>query len=118
MIGGAFSSTRHAGRWRRADFVTPGFHQPVRYTALFGGDAGTALIVDGPLGQDHGDAELARFFALAQKHAAIEGSGYFAPAQVFTTSVSSLAKRSLSGGGRAPIVIVGGMGCFSFREMT
>jgi 2-polyprenyl-6-methoxyphenol hydroxylase-like FAD-dependent oxidoreductase len=105
LIGGVFIDSAEAGQWVRMELPVSGFRQPIRFTALYGGPIGTALIVDGPLSSSHSDRSLRSFFRLVAEHLKLDELA--ADPLIFRTQVSALTRRTIEGDGKAPVIIAG-----------
>jgi len=109
LIAGVLVTTGATGRWTRSEVPIGGLLHPARATVLqttHASDAGTAVLVDAQLASATPEL-LAHVFDVVVREHGLAGAAYLAPPQVFPTAVTTVARRTLSGGGRAPIVIAG-----------
>lgn len=107
LLAGVFAVSGEQATWLRVELPVAGLPHPVRCTMLQTPTAGTALLVDPQLGGEASPEQLHRCFDAAATSTGLAGAPYLAAPQVFVTAVSTVAKRSLAGDGRAPVVIAG-----------
>lgn len=105
LLAGVFAVSGDRASWMRVEL--PGAMRPVRCTMLQTPTAGTALLVDPQLGGTATPEQLHGCFERAAITTGLAGAPLLAAPRVFVTAVSTVAKRSLAGDGRAPVVIAG-----------
>lgn len=110
LIGGVFAVGADAGRWVRVELPVPGLPRPSRCTVLATGEdsaAGTAVLCTTGTTGDTTDEQLHACFDAAATRHGLAGVSFQVEPQVFATGVTSVARRTIAGDGRAPVVIAG-----------
>ncbi|HEX5057950.1 MAG TPA: FAD-dependent oxidoreductase [Kofleriaceae bacterium] len=105
IIGALFDAAADEGRWIRVELPVPGLPRLARATVLQTTDAGTGVLVSAP-GQPTAE-QLGRCFITAARAHGLLGAPMLVEPQIFATAVTAMARRTIAGDGRAPIVIAG-----------
>jgi 2-polyprenyl-6-methoxyphenol hydroxylase-like FAD-dependent oxidoreductase len=105
IMGALFATGANEGRWIRVELPVPGLARLARATVLQTTDAGTGVLVSAP-GQPTPE-QLARCFTVAAREHGLLGAPLLVEPQIFATAVTAMARRTIAGDGRAPIVIAG-----------
>ena len=109
MIAGVFALGGPIARWIRVELPVAGFAQPTRATLLqtsVEADTGTALLVDTQLDAPTSEQLHHGFESAARAHG-LDGVPFAVAPMVFETAVTAMARRTITGDGRAPVLIAG-----------
>jgi 2-polyprenyl-6-methoxyphenol hydroxylase-like FAD-dependent oxidoreductase len=105
IVGALFDADASEGRWIRVELPVAGLPRLARATVLQTTGAGTGVLVSAPGARSQEQLQLA-FLAAAREHGLL-GAPLLVEPQVFATAVTEMARRTIVGDGRAPIVIAG-----------
>ena len=109
MIAGVFAMGGPLARWIRVELPVAGFAQPARATLLQTPeetDTGTALLVDTQV-ETPTEEQLHHGFEAAARVQGLAGVPFTVPPMVFETAVTAMARRTITGDGRAPVIVAG-----------